>query len=79
VDLSTGFPSQAKSLCGSWSTASKLILCALMLRGRRSELLVAIDRAIRLPSDRTHVKEEEDRELRLGGNRLNDKSEDVRQ
>lgn len=32
--------------CGSWSTLSKLVVCAVMLRGRHRGLPVAIDRAV---------------------------------
>jgi Trk-type K+ transport system membrane component len=34
VGISVGVPWDAYSFCGSWSTLSKLILCAVMLRGR---------------------------------------------
>jgi Trk-type K+ transport system membrane component len=52
VGISTGLPDQAYSFSGGWHKASKLILCAVMLRGRHRGLPVALDRAVRLPDDR---------------------------
>ncbi|TVY69020.1 Low-affinity potassium transport protein [Lachnellula suecica] len=49
VGLSTGLQDQPYSLSGEFHSASKLILCAAMLRGRHRGLPVAIDRAIQLP------------------------------
>lgn len=49
VGISTGLPDQAYSFSGGWHKASKLILCAVMLRGRHRGLPVALDRAVRLP------------------------------
>ncbi|KAI9822840.1 MAG: hypothetical protein M1826_000368 [Phylliscum demangeonii] len=51
VGLSTGLPDRAYSFCGSWHVLSKLILCAVMIRGRHRGLPVAIDRAVLLPGD----------------------------
>ncbi|KAN0062670.1 hypothetical protein ACQY0O_004860 [Thecaphora frezii] len=51
VGLSTGTPMDSFSLSGRFSTLSKLIVCAVMLRGRHRGLPVAIDRAVLLPSD----------------------------
>lgn len=39
------------SLSGVLSTLSKLIICAVMIRGRHRGLPIAIDRAVLLPSD----------------------------
>lgn len=50
VGISTGLPNAAYSFCGGWHVASKLILCAVMMKGRHRGLPVAIDRAVRLPS-----------------------------
>ncbi|TVY34569.1 High-affinity potassium transport protein [Lachnellula occidentalis] len=49
VGISPGLPDQAYSFSGGWHTASKLILCAVMIRGRHRGLPVALDRAVRLP------------------------------
>ncbi|KAK1822944.1 hypothetical protein LTR12_002666 [Friedmanniomyces endolithicus] len=49
VGISVGVPWAAYSFCGTWGTTSKLILCAVMLRGRHRGLPVAIDKAVLLP------------------------------
>jgi len=51
VGISVGLPNEAYSFCGAWHTLSKLILCAVMLRGRHRGLPVAIDKAVLLPND----------------------------
>ncbi|CCL99243.1 uncharacterized protein FIBRA_01258 [Fibroporia radiculosa] len=51
VGLSLGVPYDNFSLSGAFSPLSKLIICAVMLRGRHRGLPVAIDRAVMLPSD----------------------------
>jgi Trk-type K+ transport system membrane component len=72
VGISVGLPDQAYSFCGSWHILSKLILCAVMLRGRHRGLPVAIDKAVLLPNDRLHELEEEDAHIRLEGRALHD-------
>ncbi|KAH8816422.1 cation transport protein-domain-containing protein [Xylogone sp. PMI_703] len=66
VGISTGLPDQMYSFSGGWHTVSKLILCAVMLRGRHRGLPVALDRAVRLPGieDELGTIEEEDRILK---------------
>jgi Trk-type K+ transport system membrane component len=64
VGISVGLPDQAYSFCGAWHTLSKLILCAVMLRGRHRGLPVAIDKAVLLPHDRLNELEEEDAHIR---------------
>ncbi|KAJ3523993.1 hypothetical protein NM688_g8637 [Phlebia brevispora] len=49
VGLSLGVPYANYSLSGALSPLSKLIVCAVMLRGRHRGLPVAIDRAVILP------------------------------
>jgi potassium uptake Trk family protein len=51
VGLSLGHPAVMTSLCGQFTTFSKLIICAMMIRGRHRGLPNAIDRAIILPND----------------------------
>jgi Trk-type K+ transport system membrane component len=46
VGLSLGVPYDSYSFSGAWRTLSKLILIAVMLRGRRRILLAAVDRAV---------------------------------
>jgi Trk-type K+ transport system membrane component len=64
VGLSIGLPDQAYSFCGAWHASGKLILCALMLRGRHRGLPVAIDKAIQLPGEKEGLIEEHDHEIR---------------
>ncbi|KAH9219277.1 cation transport protein-domain-containing protein [Leptodontidium sp. 2 PMI_412] len=49
VGISTGMKGEAYSFSGGWRTASKVVLCGVMLRGRHRGLPVALDRAVRLP------------------------------
>lgn len=51
VGLSLGHPSNLTSLCGHFSVFSKIVLCAMMIRGRHRGLPHALDRAITLPSN----------------------------
>lgn len=64
VGISTGVPWNAYSFAGAWHTASKLVLCAVMLRGRHRGLPVSIDRAILLPDESLAWAEEEDAQKR---------------
>lgn len=64
VGISVGLPNVAYSFCGGWHTLSKLILCAVMLRGRARGLPVAIDRAVLLPGEHLALAEEEDAQIR---------------
>lgn len=64
VGISVGLPTAAYSFSGGWRTASKLILCLVMLRGRHRGLPVALDRAVRLPGEHLHRDEEEDHRIR---------------
>ncbi|KAJ6085663.1 Low-affinity potassium transport protein [Penicillium canescens] len=65
VGISTGLPNQLYSFSGAWHTLSKLVLCAVMIRGRHRGLPVAIDKAIMLPSDKLIRAEEEDAQIRM--------------
>ncbi|KAI1806350.1 TrkH-domain-containing protein [Daldinia bambusicola] len=60
VGISIGSPNAAYSFSGGLYPGSKLVLCAVMIRGRHRGLPVALDRAVRLPSDDMHIVEEED-------------------
>ncbi|KAI1421488.1 TrkH-domain-containing protein [Xylaria sp. FL1777] len=64
VGISIGFPNQSYSFSGGLYPGSKLVLCAVMLRGRHRGLPVALDRAVRLPGDEMHRVEEEDHDIR---------------
>ncbi|BFZ64031.1 hypothetical protein YB2330_005169 [Saitoella coloradoensis] len=51
VGLSVGFPNVDYSFSGALKPLSKLIMCAVMLRGRHRGLPVAIDRAVLLKGE----------------------------
>lgn len=62
VGLSLGHPSVMTSLCGQFGVFGKLVICAMMIRGRHRGLPNAIDRAIMLPdeaNDRPEMNEDE--------------------
>ena len=62
--LTDAVPWNAYSFCGAWHTGSKLVLCAVMLRGRHRGLPVAIDKAVLLPDETLAWAEEEDAQKR---------------
>lgn len=64
VGISIGLPNAAYSFSGGLYPGSKLVLCAVMLRGRHRGLPVALDRAVRLPGEEMDRVEEEDHEIR---------------
>ncbi|RSL93909.1 hypothetical protein CEP52_012966 [Fusarium oligoseptatum] len=53
VGLSLGYPTIASSFCTEYSTFSKLVICAMMIRGRHRGLPYALDRAIVLPDEKS--------------------------
>lgn len=65
VGISVGLPDQAYSFSGALTTASKLVLCAVMIRGRHRGLPVALDKAILLPREELGEVEEDDAMIRL--------------
>ncbi|RSH85304.1 low affinity potassium transporter [Saitozyma podzolica] len=68
VGLSLGVPYDNYSFSGAFSVLGKLVVVAVMLRGRHRGLPVAIDRAVMLPKDFTAQEEqafEEERSRRL--------------
>jgi len=56
---------KSSGFSGGWHKASKLILCAVMLRGRHRGLPVALDRAVRLPDDPDRLGSEEEQDFQL--------------
>jgi len=60
VGLSLGFPNTNASFSAQFRTLSKLIIIAMQIRGRHRGLPYALDRAILLPSESLHQKENED-------------------
>ena len=72
VGLSLGFPNTNASFSGEFRALSKLIIIAMQIRGRHRGLPYALDRAILLPSESLHEKENEDatRRARRGSNAM---------
>jgi hypothetical protein len=66
VGLSMGYPGINTSFSGEFRTLSKLIIIAMQIRGRHRGLPYALDRAILLPSESLHRKEDEDAARRHG-------------
>ncbi|KAI3337522.1 cation transport protein-domain-containing protein [Xylariaceae sp. AK1471] len=65
VGLSLGYPNTNTSLCAQFSVLGKLVIIAMMIRGRHRGLPYGLDRAVLLPSESLDRKEAEDTELRL--------------
>ncbi|WAR62971.1 hypothetical protein PtB15_18B53 [Puccinia triticina] len=53
IGLSVGLPDSPTSMVGGFSSFSKLVVIAVMLRGRHRGLPIAIDRAVILPYDKS--------------------------
>ncbi|SMR56893.1 unnamed protein product [Zymoseptoria tritici ST99CH_1E4] len=64
VGLSLGYPTINASFSAEFKTISKLIIIAMMVRGRHRGLPYALDRAILLPSEKLQQKEAEESERR---------------
>lgn len=52
VGLSMGYPNVNTSFCGQFTVVSKLVIIAMMVRGRHRGLPYALDRAIMLPNEK---------------------------
>lgn len=61
VGLSLGYPNTSTSFSGVFSQFSKLVICAMMIRGRHRGLPARLDRAILLPSEKFSVQDVEAR------------------
>lgn len=77
VGISVGLPDKDYSFSGGWHVVSKLILCAVMIRGRHRGLPVAIDRAVLLPGEHLAAAEEEDAQIRLERSMSRDKGHEA--
>ena len=64
VGLSLGYPGTDMSFSAQFKTISKLVIIAMMIRGRHRGLPYALDRAILLPSENLQKKEAEDADRR---------------
>ncbi|KAF3920227.1 hypothetical protein AA313_de0206978 [Arthrobotrys entomopaga] len=65
VGLSLGYPNVNTSFSAQFTTFSKIVIMAMMVRGRHRGLPYELDRAILLPSESLQQKEEADVALRL--------------
>ncbi|MCJ1270508.1 low affinity potassium transporter [Lobaria immixta] len=65
VGLSLGYPNINASFSAEFSVVSKLVIIAMQIRGRHRGLPYELDRAILLPSENLHKKEDEDASKRL--------------
>jgi potassium uptake Trk family protein len=57
VGLSLGHPNVSTSLTGQFTIFSKVVICAMMIRGRHRMLPYSLDRAIVLPDERLALGE----------------------
>lgn len=65
VGMSLGYSEVNASLCSQFSVVGKLVICAMMLRGRHRGLPYGLDRAILLPSESLNAKEAADADARM--------------
>ena len=65
VGLSLGYPNIDASFSAEFNVISKLVIIAMQIRGRHRGLPYEVDRAILLPSDSLHKKEDEDAARRI--------------
>ncbi|KAI1432925.1 cation transport protein-domain-containing protein [Xylaria sp. CBS 124048] len=65
VGVSLGYPGTNTSLVAQFTVTGKLIIIAMMIRGRHRGLPYGLDRAVLLPSENLNRSEAEDAELRL--------------
>lgn len=65
VGLSLGYPGIDASFSAEFSVVSKLVVIAMQVRGRHRGLPYELDRAVLLPSDSLHKKEDEDAAKRV--------------
>lgn len=65
VGLSLGYPGINASFSAEFRTISKLVIIAMMIRGRHRGLPYALDRAILLPSEKLQAKEAEESQRRM--------------
>ncbi|KAL8953823.1 MAG: hypothetical protein Q9222_000332 [Ikaeria aurantiellina] len=65
VGLSLGYPNVNASFSSQFSVVSKLVIIAMQIRGRHRGLPYELDRAILLPSESLHKKEDADAARRV--------------
>ena len=64
VGLSLGYTGVDASLCSQFSVVGKLVIIAMMVRGRHRGLPYGLDRAVLLPSESLNAKEAADADAR---------------
>lgn len=57
VGLSLGYPNSTPSFSGQFNVVSKLVIIAMMIRGRHRGLPYSLDRAIILPSEKMEIRD----------------------
>ncbi len=65
VGMSLGYPTVNASLCSQFTVVGKLVLIAMMIRGRHRGLPYGLDRAILLPSESLNATEAADADARM--------------
>jgi hypothetical protein len=65
VGLSLGYPTINASFSAEFGVIAKLVIIAMQIRGRHRGLPYELDRAILLPSDSMHEKEDHDAAVRM--------------
>ena len=65
VGMSLGYPTTDASLSSQFSVVGKLVIIAMMIRGRHRGLPYGLDRAILLPSESLLTKEAADADARI--------------
>ncbi len=66
VGMSLGYPNINPSFSAEFTVLSKLVIIAMQIRGRHRGLPYELDRAILLPSESLHKKEDQDAVQRMG-------------
>lgn len=67
--MSLGYPGVNYSLSGEFNIFSKLVMCAMMIRGRHRGLPYQLDRAILLPSEHLIDDDAPEMSLRMSDHR----------
>lgn len=70
VGMSLGYPSVSASLSSQFSVVGKLVIIAMMIRGRHRGLPYGLDRAILLPNESLHATDAADADARALSRRL---------
>ncbi len=69
VGMSLGYPNVNASLCSQFTVVGKLVVVAMMIRGRHRGLPYGLDRAVMLPNESLKAKETVDGDMDAEGAR----------